>query len=88
MADFANLDHSTLQPEAIAVNFVFPVLATISVGLRVYSRSLTRTFGYGMFAPKLNPSLNFGLHIIDDWFICVAAVRNSSNSIKKCVNKH
>jgi hypothetical protein len=75
MADFANLDHSTLQPEAIAVTFVFPVLATIAVGLRLYSRSLMRTFGYGIFTPLASsfPS-HFGLQIIDDWFICVAAV--------------
>jgi hypothetical protein len=54
--NFATLDHSNLQSEAIAVTFAFPVLATIAVGLRLYSRSLTRTFGYGTGISKSIPS--------------------------------
>ncbi|GAQ08679.1 hypothetical protein ALT_6000 [Aspergillus lentulus] len=34
----------TLQPQAIALIFAFPAAATIVVGLRIYSRLLTRTF--------------------------------------------
>ncbi|PMD44537.1 hypothetical protein L207DRAFT_421593, partial [Hyaloscypha variabilis F] len=41
----ANLDHSNLQGKAIGITFAFPALAPIAVGLRFYSRSLTRTFG-------------------------------------------
>ncbi|KAE9378283.1 hypothetical protein N431DRAFT_541791 [Stipitochalara longipes BDJ] len=45
MAEYASLDHSNLQGQAIGITFAFPVLATLVVGLRFYSRSLTRTFG-------------------------------------------
>jgi hypothetical protein len=48
MATIATLDHSNLQAEAFALTFAFPVLATLTIGLRIYSRSLTGTFGYGM----------------------------------------
>jgi hypothetical protein len=48
MATIATLDHSNLQAEAFALTFAFPVLATFTIGLRIYSRSLTGTFGYGM----------------------------------------
>jgi hypothetical protein len=45
MATIATLDHSNLQAEAFALTFAFPVLATLTIGLRMYSRSLTGTFG-------------------------------------------
>ncbi|KAJ5753264.1 hypothetical protein N7520_010181 [Penicillium odoratum] len=34
-----------LQPQAIGLIFGFPALATVAVALRVYSRTLTRSFG-------------------------------------------
>ena len=40
-----SLDHGTIQPLAIALIFLFPTLATVSLALRAYSRTLTGTFG-------------------------------------------
>lgn len=45
--DTANLPHDNLQAQAIALIFIFPVAATIALALRLYSRSLTRTFASG-----------------------------------------
>jgi hypothetical protein len=42
--DTADLPHDNLQAQAIALIFIFPVAATVALALRVYSRSLTRTF--------------------------------------------
>jgi hypothetical protein len=49
MADSSGLDHSNLQAQAVALTISFPILATIGVGLRLYSRFLTRTFGLGNY---------------------------------------
>jgi hypothetical protein len=48
MADSSSadgLDHSSLQPLAIALISLLPALATVSLALMAYSRTLTRTFG-------------------------------------------
>ncbi|RDW94961.1 hypothetical protein BP5796_00724 [Coleophoma crateriformis] len=42
MAD--TLNHDNLQGHALVILVAFPVLATISLALRLYSRSLTKTF--------------------------------------------
>jgi hypothetical protein len=47
MTGYANLDHSNLKGKAIVITFAFPALASIAVGLRFHSRSLTRTLGSG-----------------------------------------
>lgn len=36
-----------LQPQAIGLIFAFPALATVAVALRLYSRTLTKSFGAG-----------------------------------------
>ncbi|KAJ5890289.1 hypothetical protein N7504_011099 [Penicillium tannophilum] len=36
---------NNLQPQAIGLIFAFPSLATVAVALRIYSRTLTRSFG-------------------------------------------
>lgn len=36
-----------LQSQAIGLIFGFPAVATVAVALRLYSRTLTRTFGAG-----------------------------------------
>ncbi|KAF4626248.1 hypothetical protein G7Y89_g11912 [Cudoniella acicularis] len=43
MAD--SLDHGNLQGQGLAITLAFPIVATIAVGLRLFSRSMTRTFG-------------------------------------------
>lgn len=43
-----------LQPQAIGLIFAFPALATVAVALRLYSRTLTKSFGAGqtfIFSP-------------------------------------
>lgn len=50
--DTANLPHDNLQAQAIALIFIFPVAATIALTLRLYSRSLTRTFASGNEFPS------------------------------------
>jgi len=77
MAGYASLDHSNLQGHAIGITFAFPVLATLAVGLRFYSRSLTRTFGAGMSCCHAAPTsilVQKSLRFADDITICVAAV--------------
>lgn len=36
-----------LQPQAIALIFAFPCFATVAVALRLYSRTLTKSFAAG-----------------------------------------
>jgi hypothetical protein len=36
-----------LQPQAIGLIFAFPSLATVAVALRLYSRTLTKSFAAG-----------------------------------------
>ena len=48
ITDTANLPHDNLQAQAITLIFIFPVAATIALALRLYSRTLTRTFASGM----------------------------------------
>jgi hypothetical protein len=43
----ATLPHDNLQALSIALTFLFPAAATVSLALRLYSRSLTRTFALG-----------------------------------------
>lgn len=38
-----------LQPQAIALIFAFPCFATVAVALRLYSRTLTKSFAAGQF---------------------------------------
>lgn len=40
----ADLPHDSRQSQAFALTFVFPIIATIALALRLYSRSLTRSF--------------------------------------------
>ncbi|QSZ31842.1 hypothetical protein DSL72_001411 [Monilinia vaccinii-corymbosi] len=40
----ANLPHDNIQGQALAINFAFPALALAALALRLYSRSLTRSF--------------------------------------------
>ncbi|KAH6675468.1 hypothetical protein B0J14DRAFT_636979 [Halenospora varia] len=42
---YDGLDHGNVQGEALAITLIFPILATLAVSLRLYSRSLTSTFG-------------------------------------------
>ncbi|EDN99155.1 hypothetical protein SS1G_14015 [Sclerotinia sclerotiorum 1980 UF-70] len=42
--DVADLPHDSRQSQAFALTFVFPIIATIALALRLYSRSLTRSF--------------------------------------------
>lgn len=39
-----------LQPQAIGLIFAFPALATVAVALRLYSRTLTKSFGAGQLS--------------------------------------
>ncbi|KAB8292574.1 hypothetical protein EYC80_008280 [Monilinia laxa] len=41
----ADLPHDSRQAQAFTITFVFPVIATVALALRMYSRSLTRSFG-------------------------------------------
>lgn len=45
--DSADLSHKTIQPLAVGLIFAFPTIATVALALRIYSRSLTRTFAAG-----------------------------------------
>lgn len=38
-----------LQPQAIALIFAFPCFATVAVALRLYTRTLTKSFAAGQF---------------------------------------
>lgn len=38
-----------LQPQAIGLIFAFPCFATVAVALRVYSRTLMKSFAAGQF---------------------------------------
>ncbi|ESZ91316.1 hypothetical protein SBOR_8291 [Sclerotinia borealis F-4128] len=42
--DVADLPHDNLQAQALAITFVFPAIATVALALRLFSRSLTRSF--------------------------------------------
>lgn len=55
MAD--NIDHSNMQDQALVILIAFPILATISLVLRLYSRSLTKTFAAGML--ELVPNVHY-----------------------------
>lgn len=46
--DIADLSHDNLRTQALAINYLFPSIGTVAVALRLYSRSLTRSFGSGM----------------------------------------
>lgn len=49
MADnTADLPHDNIQSLVVTLVFVFPVVATIALALRLYSRTLTRNFAAGM----------------------------------------
>ncbi|KAK6596482.1 hypothetical protein H4I96_09134 [Botrytis cinerea] len=43
-AAVADLPHDSRQAQAFAITFVFPAIATVALFLRLYSRSLTRSF--------------------------------------------
>lgn len=47
-AAVADLPHDNRQAQAFAITFVFPAIATVALFLRLYSRSLTRSFAAGM----------------------------------------
>jgi hypothetical protein len=42
-----------LQPQAIGLIFAFPSVATVVVALRLYSRTLTKSFAAGKFKIRL-----------------------------------
>ncbi|KAI9651292.1 hypothetical protein NHQ30_001330 [Ciborinia camelliae] len=42
--DVADLPHDNRQAQAFAITFIFPTIATLALALRLYSRSLTRSF--------------------------------------------
>lgn len=48
VANAADLPHDSRQAQAFTITFVFPIIATVALALRLYSRSLTRSFGAGM----------------------------------------
>lgn len=48
-AAVADLPHDSRQAQAFAITFVFPAIATVALFLRLYSRSLTRSFAAGMY---------------------------------------
>ncbi|KAG4025152.1 hypothetical protein MFRU_065g00250 [Monilinia fructicola] len=45
VANAADLPHDSRQAQAFTITFVFPIIATVALALRLYSRSLTRSFG-------------------------------------------
>lgn len=74
--------HDNLQAQAIALIFIYLVAATIALVLRLYSRSLARTFATGINF-KASCCLFEGNDLLPaDWAICFALV--SLRKYRKC----
>jgi hypothetical protein len=57
IGDTVGLPHDNIQPLTVALIFIFPVIATVSLALRIYSRTLTRTFASGIELLKTKSGL-------------------------------